>query len=216
MTDDAGVVGANSIQIESWVRLDPTLLYQTATFTYGLLDKLEFAVGGAQGVERDSLTYTFSVPTAQLKALFISPEPSSRPGLAAAVGGSAPWGTAPLQAKAWSSYGYVATSFLFGPEAVFELHGNLGYARALTPHRFAAWTWAAAFAATIPCDACFVFVELSSGAADTPEQDGLVHGGFKYAFSDNAHIDATVGSGVWGRERQEPFATLGFMVAFDL
>ena len=42
------------------------------------------------------------------------------------------------------------------------------------------------------------------------EQDGVLHGGLKYELSEQLHVDATIGAGIWGKEKVPLFATLGF------
>ena len=215
ITDDAGVVGEGALQVETWLKLDSDALEHWLVAAYGSISVLELSAGTVHGTELADSAYALRGPLLQLKALALEPQPAGMPGVAFAAGAAAPWGFGGFEADVFGAYVYAAGTVSPRGDERLLLHVNLGVVRGrLDCEGFTSPTWAAGAMAFL-AEPVGLFAELASGDPDTEEQDGVLHGGMKYQFIETAHLDATLGAGIWGKEKLPLFATLGFRWATE-
>lgn len=219
ITDDARVVGAKHLQLETWWRRDKDSLQHWALFAFGPNDHIELSLGGAYGFSNVSRKpgFAFSVPVAQAKFLQKDAEPNRFPGVALAAGVLPPVGTGGFEPPGWSGFGYVAlTESLFDEERLL-VHANIG-ATALVASGHAPfslnWGLGAQLRAVAGLHAVF---EVFSGDPYASGGGGAIQGGFRYIFNDHIQLDATVGSGLFGAQKLPIWMTSGIrVVSHDL
>lgn len=225
ITDDARVVGAKHLQLETWWRRDKDTLQHWALFAFGPNDHVELTLGGAYGlssiVSRDpgvsSPTFAFNLPLLQGKFLLREAEPNSLPGFAVATGIVPPLGTGGLEPPGPSGFVYVAfTESLFDEERLL-VHANLGATVLVAKgHDPMSATWGVGM--QLRTFAAFHLVgEFFSGDPYAGGAGGAAQGGFRYIFNDHVQLDATIGGGVFGATPLPVWATSGIrLVSHDL
>ena len=214
ITDDAGVVGEHALQVETWLRLDDVTLEHWLVVGYGPIDVLELSAGAVHGTLLEDSAYALRGPIVQLKLLAFEPKPGRAPGLAFATGAFAPWGFGGFEQDGFGVYGYAAGTLSPLVDDRLLFHVNLGVARRLDAEGITSALWGAGGMASI-AGPVLLFGELVSGDSDTQEPDGALHGGIKCEVGDNAHVDVTVGGGLWGADPMPLFGTLGVRWSTD-
>jgi hypothetical protein len=218
VTDDAGVVGAGVVQLESWVRGDHEAVGHWNMLTLGLGDRLEIALGGQVGLREDDegrTRFGAGGPLLQAKLFLLAPRPRRRPGLALAAGVLCPYGGAGLEATGWEPFAVLAFTESFSAAERLLLHANVGVVR-LPPAALArarpTWAGAAEVRVIGPLSG---IAELFSGDPYAERPGGHVHGGARLAPTDGLHLDATAGVGLWGRPRSGAWVTVGLRLATE-
>lgn len=206
ITDDARVVGARHLQLETWWRRDKDSLQHWALFAFGPNDHVELTLGGAYGLSNvvsrnpgvPSPTFAFNLPLLQGKFLLRDAEPNKLPGLAVAAGIVPPLGRGGFEPPGFSGFAYVAfTESLFEEERLL-LHANVGATvLGAKGHDPLSPTWGVGL--QLRTFAAFHLVgEFFSGDPYASGAGGAAQGGFRYIFNDHVQLDATVGGGVFG------------------
>jgi hypothetical protein len=216
VTDDAHVVGAGHVQLESWFRGDPNTMQHWAVAAVGPNDRMELSVGFVHGANNATGQHRYSIsgPLVQGKFLIFHVEPNRWPGLAVAFGFLPPWGTGGFEPTSITGFAYLAlTESLFDKDRVL-LHLNLGYFGAtksdsLAPDdprgtALAALTWGVGTEIRI-VGPWHAIGELYSGDPYARGGSGAVQGGFRFFFSDHLQWDVTTGAGVFGDTPSAPF-----------
>ncbi len=212
ITDDAGVVGVRTAQVESWLHVDETVWEHWIMAAIGPAAPLELALGGVWGLAEDGEDRALGAggPVAQAKFLAREPTPGGWPGAAVAAGARAPSGPEAFAPPGWSGYGYLAlTSSPFEADRVV-VHLNAGVSvldddgaeRQVGP----TLGLASQFRLVGELQAVGeVFTADPHGdLAATAGQLGLVYG-----LSESFQIDATAGTGLSGDPRPGWWATIG-------
>jgi hypothetical protein len=218
ITDDAGVVGERTFQLETWLREDRDSALHHAVVAYGVVPPLELSVAGAHGTLLDGppLQYGLAGPTLQAKLLLFEPRPEGWFGVALATGGTTATGTGDLEPSSGTAYGYSAFTWLPDAEERFDLHVNVGsVVLDVEEDPTVAVTWGVDVDVAV-VGPLHVFTELVSGLPETSEPDAVLHAGMKCELSDDFHVDGTFGTRAWGEESLPTFGTLGVRWSTEL
>jgi hypothetical protein len=215
INDDAGVVGAGWLQLETWLYFDSAKLDQTAAVGVGALEWLELGLAAMQGLERgDEPHYGFRAPLVQIKAL--AREPDAWPGVALAAGVGTPFGRGHLEPPGWAGYGYSAFTQSVIDERL-SLHLNTAVL-VIDEGERARWGWAggAAIEVALVRDRLSSFVEIYRGDPyDARSQVLVAHGGLAWSPDGTSQLDATLGLEFLPDQSVNRFATLGLKIVAD-
>ena len=216
VTDDAGVVGAGAIQIETWSRLDRNTLQHWLLAGVGLLATLELTVGAVHGLSWQSGTdYSLAAPVLQAKVLLHAPAPAGIPGLAVAGGAFAPFGRGALRPPGWDYFVYGAMTGVPLPDGRLAIHVNGGlFGSTSDSADLAAFTWGVAAQGRIVGD-LFGAGEVFSGDPYLGAGQGAGHLGLRYFVTPGFQLDATLGVGLWGVRTLPVWGTVGLRLARD-
>lgn len=195
--DDAGIVGANSCQLESWVYNSSNGTEYWAVPACNFSGNLEVAVGGARIVEASQ---TGRVALLQGKTLF-KPLDNNGWGTGLVLGTQTVLG----HSGVGDVFARVPVSFSFLDSRIV-VHTNAGFVR-MKSSRHTHGTWAVGVEAALN--------ERSTLTAETFGQQGgkpLVQLGMKYWITkDRVQLDATYGNRV-GHGRSNRFVTIGVVL----
>ncbi len=210
ITDDARVVGARLLQLETWVQAEATRLQHWVLPAFGPTEHIEVTIGAVHGATYggEKSGYAVAGPLFQMKLLVRNAKPNGWPGVALAGGVLTPFGRGGFETKGAAGFVYVAfTESLFHAERLL-VHVNVGVSMGgswMTP------TWG--IGAQVRVVRGFHAVgEIVYGDAYAGDTGGAVQGGFRYIFDDHIQMDGTAGVGLWGENRREPWGTLGLRV----
>jgi hypothetical protein len=219
VTDDAAVVGAKLLLVETSLRLDKTRLQNLNLLAYGPTDKLELTVGFIDGFlsEAEDATGKFSIagPLAQAKYLFKEPTPNGLPGIAAVVGFNTPYGTNNFGNASWGEFAYLAVTESLGEKDRVMIHGNIGAAYGKPDDTWKTiTTWGIGTQIRL-IDGLHAVAEIFSGDPYSQASGRAFQVGFRHFISRWVQIDATVGSGLRGSPEIDTWAGCGLRMIFD-
>lgn len=213
ITDDAGVIGKNEVQIETWLFSDKRSLQHWLVPTFGLGGFLEVSAAGVQGlvfVPEHQNTYSTSGPVLQAKLKLKDAETDGTPGFAVAGGTIPSFGNGYFKSPGWEYFYYLAaTSFVTGTDKVL-VHVNIGrQTQRQLKNGPQVLLWGIATEVRTSSKT-HLFVEASNG-----EVYGLIpgvasQGGFRYDVTTRLQVDGTLGTGLSGKPRLPFWATVGF------
>lgn len=216
ITDDARVVGARSLQLETWIRADAESFQHWVLVGFGPVGPLELTVGGVHGAvygghaERG---YAAAGPLLQAKVLFREPTPNAWPGVAMSAGIQPPLHHGGFGAVGWDGFGYVAVTESLGHEDRVLLHVNLGF-YATTAAVQAPWvfTWGVGAQVRVwgPINAV---AEVFSGDPYAGGSGAATQVGTRIVLNNNVQLDATAGVGLWGDPTLPFWGTAGLRLA---
>ena len=204
ITDDARVVGARLIQLETWVQIDNRSFAHWILPAFGPTPWLELSAGGLHGTIGTPLAYSAVGPLLQGKALLRETHDGRLPGLALVLGALIAQGTGLFRPATTNGFGYLASTASFRGEAIL-LHTNLGLGYG--DRSFIVTAGLGSQVAVI--GGLKAVAEIVRGDAYSRATDGALQGGMRFIFSDSVQIDATMGSGIWGDEKRPLWATIG-------
>lgn len=218
VTDDAAVVGANLLLLETSLRSDKTRLENLNLLAYGPTERLELTVGFIDGFlsEAQDATGKFSLggPLAQVKYLFKEPARNGLPGIAAVVGFNTPYGTNNFGNASWGEFAYLAVTESLGKNDRVMIHGNIGAAYGKPED---AWktitTWGIGTQIRL-IGGLHSVAEIFSGDPYSQMSGQAFQVGLRYFISRNVQVDATVGSGIGGNSAIDTWAGCGLRMIF--
>lgn len=222
VTDDARVVGARSLQLESWAMLDRTALEHNVLLSFGPTQWMELTAGTTHGrvMVGEQRGYSITGPILQTKLLLLSMRDGAWPGIALAGGVLPPLGYGALTPEGWHGFGYLALTESLLDEALM-IHANLGATTGDEGDEGVKTLLTAGLGAQIKMvGELHGVVELYYGDPYDPKfASPAAQIGARYIFSEHVQMDATVGSSLVSveglDERKEPvrWATLGLRLA---
>lgn len=204
VTDDARVVGARLVQLETWVQIDSRSFAHWVLPAFGPTRWLELSAGGLHGAVGTPRAYSAALPLLQGKALLLETHDGGLPGLAMVLGALTAHGTGLFRPATTNGFGYLASTASFRGEA-FLVHANLGLGYG--DRSFIVTAGLGSQVAVI--GGLKAVAEIVRGDAYSRATDGALQGGMRFIFNDSVQIDATMGSGVWGHEQRPLWATMG-------
>lgn len=216
ITDDARVVGGRLAQLESWARFDRESYQQWALVAFGPVEPLELTVGAVGGIpfqhdgERDPERGRFSVagPVLQAKALLRETRSGRWFGIAIAGGVVAPAGVGAFKPMSWDPFAYLALSQSFLGDDLL-IHVNLGsFVTTAGAKPVLNVTWGIATQVRT-LGGLHAVAEVFSGDPYASSGGGAYQAGFRYIFSDQVQVDATVGTGLWGAPPLPAWGSVG-------
>lgn len=218
VTDDAAVVGAKLILLETSLRWDKTRLQNLNLLAYGPTEKLELTAGFIDGFlsEAEDATGKFSVagPLAQAKYLLQEPTPNGLPGIAAVVGFNTPYGTNNFGNASWGEFAYLAVTESLGENDRVLIHGNVGTAYGKPEDTWKnIYTWGIGTQIRV-IGGLHSVAEIFSGDPYSQAAGRAFQAGFRYFVSRGVQIDATVGSGLRGSPEINTWAGCGLRMIF--
>jgi len=212
VTDDAGVVGRATLQLESWGHLHPTHGEYFMSLAIGPSEELEASATGMVAFTEPEGTTHWSLagPTLQLKLLGRAPDAGGTPGVAAAVGFVPLLGTGPLAPTDTSLFTYLALTESPFASDVLLFHLNAGVVGSPGERDHGpSWALAAGYGLL---QELVVFVEVFSSDPLVEPTAGAGHTGLSYALSEFVAFDVTAGTKLWGESSTEAFATVGVKI----
>ncbi|MBI2388500.1 MAG: hypothetical protein HYV09_02685 [Deltaproteobacteria bacterium] len=226
ITDDARVVGKHQAQIESWARWDEHSQQHWTVAAIGPVAPLELSIGAVHGVAIHDETHRYSLaaPLLQAKLLLHEARSNEWPGVAVIGGSFLPFGFGGFQAPL-SGFAYLAATQVIGRDDVL-VHTNVGLAGAavaepsartsqeLERHARLRFTWGLGTQIHV-YRSVNLALETFTGDPYAEVGGGAAQGGFRFILSDNIQLDATGGSGLWGKPQMEAWASAGLRLVSD-
>ena len=217
VTDDARVIGKNLFLVEASLRRDSEQLQNLTILSYGPMEKLELAVGFANGFfleGADAWKYSVAGPLAQAKYLFTEGTPNGYPGVALVIGAGAPYGTNGFGNVSWSNFTYLALTEALGEKERVLIHANIGVNRSQPGDSWKyATTWGIGTQVRVSGGWHYVG-EIYHGDPYAGDAGGAFQTGIRYFISEKIQLDATAGSGLWGDNKPAVFVGCGIRVIF--
>lgn len=206
ITDDARVVGARLVQLETWLQYEDGVLQQWVSPAFGPTDWLELTVGFTHGRrliahEGENVSaWEIGGPLVQGKVLLRHADANALPGVAVALGTLLPLGTSAFRA-APGFFVYAALTENLGEEERVLIHFNLGVTVRAPPEApdlslLAGLGTQVRLFAGLHAVAEVVFGDAFTGIDALTSQCG-----FRYIVNEHVQIDATVGGGLAGHPR---------------
>jgi hypothetical protein len=219
ITDDAAVVGARQVQLETFLRIDRNATQHWALLGVGAAAPLELTVGFFHGAshprEAPATEYGSAGPLLQAKVLLSEVRLNSWPGLALAAGAFVPLGRGRFEPAGWSGFAYAAvTASLFDQDRLL-LHANVGvFAADAEPENQVTLTWGVGAQVRLFAG-LHALAEIFSGDPYAGSCACAVQGGLRYILSPNLQLDATGGTGIFGAHTLPGWATVGVRLVSD-
>lgn len=212
ITDDAGVIGANKVQLETWLYSDKRSFQNWVIPTLGIGDSLELSAAGVHGivlVPEQKNTYSMSGPILQTKVLLKETKLDRVPGLAVSGGAIAPYGKGFFKSPTWEYFYYLAASSYVTKTDKLLIHANIGrQTRLQFDSRSQVLLWG--IAAEIKTgEKTFCFMEASNGEVYAINQGIASHAGIRHDLTPYLQIDGSIGNGITGNPRLPLWVTLG-------
>lgn len=218
ITDDAGILDKNQIQLETWLYSDERSLQHWVVPTFAVTDFFEVSASGVQGlalVQEQQNIYSVSGPILQGKVQLLKPQADGTPGLAVSAGSLAPFGRGYFKSPAWEYFLYLAgSSYVAGNDKVL-LHANLGrqtQRQLNSSAHLLLWGLAAEVKTN---EKTYCFVEASNGELFAVRPGVATQVGFRHDLKANFQIDGSLGTGVSGSPRLPFWATVGLRYVSD-
>ena len=216
ITDDARVVGAGHLQLETYWRRDRSSLQQWLLPAIGPTDWMELTLGGVHGLAQlgrpGAPVYAVGGPVLQGKFLLRETIPNRLPGVAFSAGGLPPVGRGGFEAPGWSAFSYVAITQAFLKEDDLLIHANLGLSAVSAPGLAPAkLTWGLGAQVETLYD-FHLIAEVFSGNPYVRGSGGAYQAGFRMIFNDHLQLDGTWGGGLWGDERLPVWLSSGVRI----
>jgi hypothetical protein len=205
VTDDARVVGAGRVQLETWLEADRDSAQHWALIAFGPSEPLELTFGGLYGVNYQGPSRAAAAgPILQAKYLFRQADVNRWPGIAAAAGVVPPVGTGGFQSNDWDPFGYLAmTESLLGDEHIL-VHVNLGIVSPKQESgRLTQLFWGIGTQVHL-LGGLNGIAEVFRGDPYSDEDAIGVQVGYRYILNDNVQFDSGIGGGI-GQGRTAPF-----------
>jgi hypothetical protein len=210
ITDDARVVGAHLLQLETWMQVDSTQAQHWVLPAFGPTDHIELTLGAVHGASYSDgpARYAIAGPLVQGKLLVREAHRNGAPGVALAAGYVSPAGRGGFETAQGAGFLYLALTESIGEHERLLVHANVGLS--VGGH----WmTATGGIGAQVRVIRGFHLVgEVVHGDAYAGDTGGAVQGGFRYIFNDRIQMDGTAGVGIWGDERRPPWGSLGLRV----
>ena len=204
ITDDAAIVGAGLLQLETWALFDIQSGEYWMMWAYGPSKKMEVAIGSIFGYDKSEYgrkDFTFALPLLEMKYLFCEYQPNKPPGVALVLGTFLPIGKGEFVAPGYGLYSFLAVTQCFGKDENVLIHGNIGanYLYSNNENQFIS-IWGIGTQIKAYKNLHFVG-EFISGDPYVPGTGLSYHTGFRYFISDLIQIDATIGQGIAGENK---------------
>lgn len=203
ITDDSGVIGDDTVQLESWVFVDERSFQHWIVPTLGIGKYLEVSASGVHGTSlegSEKKRYATSGPIMQAKGAL----PQS---FAIAGGFLPPYGSGSFKTNAWDYFFYLAHTNNFNNSKIL-LHLNLGFQTKRQESREEVLLWGTALEFKVHPKS-YVFVESSNGEVYAFIPGIALQTGFRYDLTSRLQVDGTIGRGVTGDPLLPIWGTLG-------
>lgn len=194
ITDDARVVGARLLQLETWVVADRGRFEHWAVPAFGPTDYIELTVGAVHGAsyERGAPSrYGMAGPLLQAKLLLHAAKMNGWPGLALAGGMIPGLGFGGFETP-MSGFLYVAVTMSIGERERLLIHANLG----VHVDDVVTNPVAGLGAQVRTVRGLHAVGEIVYGDPYAGDTGAVVQGGFRYIFNDHVQLDGTAGVGI--------------------
>ncbi|MBC8133234.1 MAG: hypothetical protein H7X95_09665 [Deltaproteobacteria bacterium] len=201
ITDDARVVGARTMQLETWIQVDRLSVQHWVLPAFGPTDWLELTIGAVHGFVDASAAKEYSIagPLLQAKTLLYRGRESGPPAFGFVVGALTPGGTGPLSFALVAPFAYaVVTESLLSEERLL-IHANIGVGRNAA---VSGWdpSLTAGFGTQIQLHGGLKGVaEIFWNDAYVGDTGAAWQAGVRYVIGDHIQVDTTCGSG-FGRD----------------
>jgi hypothetical protein len=217
ITDDAGVVGKQAGQLETWLLADSKSIEHWILPAVGPIAPLEISLGGAYGYVWNQASghgFSWTFPAFQAKYLLREVTPGAWPGFAVVAGTTGPYGTPPFGKRGWDSYSYAAATLspLKADRVLIHMNGGFLHRRSDVDSKFVA-NWGVA--TEVQLQKFYVGAEVFTGDPYAPSAGAASQVGARYSASDSVQIDGTIGFGLTGEPKVGTFGTLGVKLATE-
>lgn len=220
ITDDARVVGMHQAQLESWARWDEHSQQHWTVAALGPVAPLELSIGAVHGlaIHDDRHRYSLAAPLLQAKLLLHEARSNQWPGVALIAGSFLPFGFGGFQSPP-NGFAYLAATQVIGEDDVL-VHTNVGVAGAaiaepssrtpqeLERHARLRFTWGLGTQIRV-YRSINLALETFTGDPYAEVGGGAAQAGFRFILSEHVQLDATGGSGVWGKQQMAAWASAG-------